>query len=65
MPYIAEGKHYYAAGADQVTVMATAPDEAIGGVRTEQKLVAFDLMSYQDDNDKVRRARHSRTWAPS
>lgn len=61
VPYIAEGKHYYAAGADLVTVMATAPDEAIkeaiDGARTDQKLVAFDLMSYQDDHDKVRRAR--------
>lgn len=60
VPYVAEGKYYYAAGADLVTVMATAPDEAIeeaiDGARTEQKLVAFDLMSYQDDRDRVRRA---------
>lgn len=60
VPYTAEGKYYYAAGADLVTVMATAPDEAIreaiAGARSEQKLVAFDLMSYQDDRDKVRRA---------
>jgi 3-keto-L-gulonate-6-phosphate decarboxylase len=60
VPYVAEGKYYYASGADLVTVMATAPDEAITeaitGARTDQKLVAFDLMSYQDDNDKVRRA---------
>jgi 3-keto-L-gulonate-6-phosphate decarboxylase len=60
VPYVAEGTYYYAAGADLVTVMATAPDEAIieaiDGARTERKLVAFDLMSYQDDHDKVRRA---------
>lgn len=59
VPYVAEGKYYYATGADLVTVMATAPDEAIkeaiDGARTENKLVAFDLMSYQDDHAKVRR----------
>jgi 3-keto-L-gulonate-6-phosphate decarboxylase len=61
VPYVAEGKFYYAAGADLVTVMATAPDEAIveaiDGARAERKLVAFDLMSYQDDHERVRRAR--------
>ncbi|GAA3688297.1 3-hexulose-6-phosphate synthase [Lentzea roselyniae] len=61
VPYVAEGTFYYAAGADLVTVMATAPDEAIieavDGARAEGKLVAFDLMSHQDDRAKARRAR--------
>jgi 3-keto-L-gulonate-6-phosphate decarboxylase len=61
VPYIAEGKHYYAAGADMTTVMAMAPDEAIGeaidGANVDGKLVAFDLMTYLDDDFKARRAR--------
>jgi 3-hexulose-6-phosphate synthase len=60
VPYTAEARFYFAAGADIVTVMAVAPDEAIreaiNGARYERKLVAFDLMSYQDDDAKVRRA---------
>jgi 3-hexulose-6-phosphate synthase len=61
VPYIAEGKHYYAAGADITTVMAVAPDEAIqeaiDGAKIDEKLVAFDLMTYLDDDFKARRAR--------
>jgi 3-hexulose-6-phosphate synthase len=61
VPYVAEAKYYYAAGADVTTVMATAPDEAIKeaieGARTDEKLVAFDLMSYLDDGSKAHRAR--------
>lgn len=60
VPYSAEGRYYYAAGTDIITVMATAPDEAIqeaiDGAREEHKLVAFDLMSYHDDQSKVKRA---------
>lgn len=61
VPYSTEGRYYYAAGADLVTVMATAPDEAIqeaiNGAREERKLVAFDLMSHQDDRAKAKRAK--------
>jgi 3-hexulose-6-phosphate synthase len=61
VPYIAEGKHYYAAGADLVTVMAMAPNEAIveaiEGARADRKAVAFDLMTYLDDDFKAARAR--------
>ena len=61
VPYIAEGKPYYAAGADMTTVMAMAPDEAIreaiDGAQADGKLVAFDLMTYLDDAFKTRRAR--------
>ena len=61
VPYLAEAKYYYAAGADLVTVMATAPDEAISeaveGAQADGKLVAFDLMSHQDDAAKADRAR--------
>lgn len=60
IPYSAEGRYYYAAGTDMITVMATAPDEAIheaiNGARTEHKLVAFDLMSHHDDQTKAQRA---------
>ncbi|MBV8993421.1 MAG: orotidine 5'-phosphate decarboxylase, partial [Pseudonocardiales bacterium] len=52
--------YYYAAGTDMITVMATAPDEAIqeaiDGAREENKLVAFDLMSHHDDQSKAKRA---------
>jgi len=61
VPYLAEGQPYYAAGADLVTVMATAPDEAIrealDGAHADQRLVAFDLMSHQEDAYKVQRAK--------
>jgi 3-hexulose-6-phosphate synthase len=61
VPYVAEGKHYHAAGADMTTVMAMAPDEAIqeaiDGAKVDSKLVAFDLMTYLDDDFKARRAR--------
>lgn len=60
VPYIAEGRFYYADGTDLVTVMATAPDEAIqeaiNGANIEQKQVAFDLMACLDDDWKVKRA---------
>jgi len=60
VPYSAEGNYYYAAGVDLVTVMAAAPNEAIieaiDGANVHQKLVAFDLMTYQDENWKVIRA---------
>jgi uncharacterized protein GlcG (DUF336 family)/3-keto-L-gulonate-6-phosphate decarboxylase len=61
VPYSAEGKDCYDAGADLVTVMAAAPDEAITeaieGARVSRKLVAFDTMGYADDVTKARRAR--------
>lgn len=61
VPYLAEGKLYYSDGADLVTVMGMAPDEAIreaiGGAETDGKQVAFDLMTYLDDDFKARRAR--------
>lgn len=57
---LAEGKFYYAAGTDLVTVMATAPNEAIleaiDGANADHKLVAFDLMACLDDEWKVKRA---------
>jgi 3-keto-L-gulonate-6-phosphate decarboxylase len=60
VPYSAEGRYYYAAGTDMITVMATAPDEAIqeavDGAQAEHKLVAFDLMSHQDERSKAKRA---------
>ena len=60
VPYIAEGRFYYRAGTDLVTVMATAPNEAIqeaiNGANIEQKQVAFDLMACLDDDWKVKRA---------
>jgi 3-hexulose-6-phosphate synthase len=60
IPYSAEGRYYYAAGTDTITVMATAPDEAIheaiNGAREEHKLVAFDLMSYHEHQTKAQRA---------
>jgi 3-keto-L-gulonate-6-phosphate decarboxylase len=60
VPYSAEGNYYYAAGVDLITVMAAAPNEAIQeaiiGANIHQKLVAFDLMTYQDENWKVIRA---------
>jgi 3-keto-L-gulonate-6-phosphate decarboxylase len=60
VPYVAEAKRYYANGADMVTVMAMAPDEAvreaIDGARADKKMVAFDLMAYLDDEAKARRA---------
>jgi|GEM_PF-1429036 len=60
VPYSAEGQFYYAAGTDLVTVMATAPNEAIqeaiNGANVEEKLVAFDLMGCLDDDWKVKRA---------
>jgi 3-keto-L-gulonate-6-phosphate decarboxylase len=61
VPYVAEGKYYYAGGADIVTVMAMAPDEAIreaiDGAKADAKMVAFDLMTYLDDDFKAARAR--------
>lgn len=61
VPYVAEGKGYYAGGADMITVMGMAPDEAIreavDGAIADQKEVAFDLMTYADDDFKVQRAR--------
>lgn len=61
IPYIAEGKFYYAAGTDLITVMATAPNEAIqealDGANSDRKMVAFDLMSYLNDDSKVKRAK--------
>lgn len=61
LPYLAEGKYYYSAGVDLTTVMAMAPDEAIQeaiqGAQTDHKMVAFDLMSYLDDDIKVERAK--------
>lgn len=60
VPYIAEGQYYYAAGTDLVTVMAAAPNEAIieaiNGANNHHKKVAFDLMTYQEDEWKVKRA---------
>lgn len=60
VPYLAEAKTYYAAGADLVTVMAMAPDEAIreavDGALADGKQVAFDLMTYLDDDFKAQRA---------
>lgn len=60
VPYIAEGQFYYAAGTDLVTVMAAAPNEAIteaiNGANIHHKRVAFDLMSCQDDDWKVKRS---------
>ncbi|WNZ27720.1 hypothetical protein HJG54_33275 [Leptolyngbya sp. NK1-12] len=60
VPYIAEGKLYYAAGTDLVTVMATAPNEAIqeaiAGANADNKQVAFDLMACLDDDWKMQRA---------
>lgn len=60
VPYSSEGKYYYAEGTDLVTVMGMAPNEAIkeaiNGAKTDNKLVAFDLMSYVDDDSKVNRA---------
>lgn len=59
VPYIAEGQYYYAAGTDLITVMAAAPNEAIqeaiNGANMQQKRVAFDLMTCQDDDWKVKR----------
>lgn len=61
VPYSAEGNYYYAAGVDLITVMAAAPNEAIieaiDGANADRKLVAFDLMTYQDENWQVIRAR--------
>lgn len=61
VPYLAEAKTYYQAGADMVTVMGMAPDEAIReaveGAETDGKQVAFDLMTYLDDYFKAERAR--------
>lgn len=61
IPYLAEGKQYFAAGSDLITVMATAPNEAISevlsGARSDQKLVAFDLMACLDEHWKASRAR--------
>lgn len=61
IPYLAEGKQYYAAGSDLITVMATAPNEAvnevIAGARSDHKQVAFDLMTCLDENWKAARAK--------
>jgi 3-hexulose-6-phosphate synthase len=61
VPYSAEGQFYYTAGTDLVTVMATAPNEAIqeaiAGAKADHKQVAFDLMACLEDAWKVRRAR--------
>ena len=60
VPYIAEGRFYYASGIDLVTVMAAAPNEAIQeaihGAKIDQKRVAFDLMACLDDDWKVKRS---------
>ncbi|MBV8887505.1 MAG: orotidine 5'-phosphate decarboxylase [Chroococcidiopsidaceae cyanobacterium CP_BM_RX_35] len=61
VPYIAEGKYYYAEGTDLVTVMAMAPNEAvqdaIDGAIADKKMVAFDLMSYLDNDVKLKRTK--------
>ena len=61
VPYLAEAKTYYQAGADIVTVMGMAPDEAVreavDGAAVDDKQVAFDLMTYLDDYFKAERAR--------
>lgn len=60
VPYGAEGRFYYASLTDLVTVMATTPNaaiiEAIQEANTDQKIVAFDLMTCLDDDWKVKRA---------
>lgn len=60
VPYSAAGRFYYASLTNLVTVMATAPNEAIQDAiqeaNTDQKLVAFDLMTCLDDDWKVKRA---------
>jgi 3-keto-L-gulonate-6-phosphate decarboxylase len=60
IPYRAEGRFYYASLTDLVTVMATAPNQviqdAIQEANTDQKRVAFDLMTCLDDDWKVKRA---------
>lgn len=60
VPYSAEGRFYYASLTDLVTVMATAPNEAIQDAiqeaNTDQKIVAFDLVACLDDDWKVKRA---------
>jgi 3-hexulose-6-phosphate synthase len=61
VPYSAEGRFYFEAGTDLITVMGSAPDEAIreavDGARKHGKAVAFDLMSYEDDQAKAHRAK--------
>jgi len=60
VPYSAEGKFYFQAGVDLITVMATAPneaiDEAVAGARESGGNVAFDLMSYLPVHAMARRA---------
>jgi len=57
VPYSAEGNYYYAAGVDLITVMAAAQMKRFKAITNiHQKLVAFDLMTYQDENWKVIRA---------
>ncbi|MGW2188598.1 orotidine 5'-phosphate decarboxylase / HUMPS family protein [Streptomyces sp. NPDC001719] len=61
VPYSAEGQFYYRHGVGMITVMASAPDEAIdeavAGAREARAAVAFDLMSHQSDAAKALRAR--------
>lgn len=60
LPCGAEGRFYYDSVTDLVTVMATAPNEAIqktiDSANTHQNLVAFDLITCPDDEEKVKRA---------
>jgi 3-keto-L-gulonate-6-phosphate decarboxylase len=57
VPYSAEGRFYYASLTNLVTMMATAPNEAIQEAiqeaNTDQKRVAFDLMTCLDDDWKA------------
>jgi 3-keto-L-gulonate-6-phosphate decarboxylase len=61
VPYAAEGRFYYDAGVDVITVMATAPDEAVdeavAGARESGGRVVFDLMSHQTEQAKTQRAK--------
>lgn len=56
VPYGAEGRFYYASLTNLVTVMAIAPNEVIQEANIDQKLVAFDLMSWVNDDWKLKRA---------
>lgn len=60
VPYIREGQFYYAAGTNLVTVMATAPNEAIAeainSASIRRKQVVFDLTACLDDYWKVKRS---------
>lgn len=60
VPYRAAGRFYYASLTDLVTMMATAPNEAvqeaIQEANTDQKRVVFDLITCLDDDWNVKRA---------